>query len=172
MALIHTTPKKSGTEGLLKILDAITDEIVLVHGKILMAQFSQNHCDALKLSLFIERRDGKALDWIGIRNVFIEDVHDTVELRFGDKYQTLAALEILGNTGNWNQAFPERQRAVYALDDLRKAALMIRDFMLFGRLPGSPLSPLLERSITQMVPEKGFIEFDVIPSLLDYDDIF
>ncbi len=125
MAIIHTTPKRSGTEALLKILDNITDEIVLVHGKILMGQFSQNDCNALKLSLYI---NGRACECIGVRNVFIEDVRDTIELRFGSKIQTQESLELLWRTNSWEESFPACCRSTLPLCKLEEAAKMVRDF--------------------------------------------
>lgn len=164
MAIIHTTPKRSGTEALLKILDNITDEIVLVHGKILMGQFSQNDCNALKLSLYVNER---TFEYIGVRNVFIEDVRDTIELRFGNKMQTQASLELLWQTNDWAQSFAVNCRATYSIGDLHTAAKMVRDFLLFGRLPGTEVSDEMENLINQTVPSKGFIEFNVMASLLD-----
>lgn len=164
MAIIHTTPRRSGTEALLKILDNLTDEIVLVFGKILMGQFSQNRCDALKLSLYLEPN---VYEHIGLRNVFIEDVRDTVELRFGDKIDTHKYLETLRLTNSWYKAFPETHRAVFTLDQLDKAAVVVRDYLLLGRLPHSEISPAMQRQIEVLIPEKGFIEFNVIPTLTD-----
>lgn len=168
MAIIHTTPKRSGTEGLLKLLDALTDEIVLQHGKILMSQFSQNQRDALKLSLFI---DDTVYEVIGVRNVFLEDVKDTVEIRFGNKQQTEMSLELLRQTRDWNMAFPLTHRSVYHLTDLDLAAADVRDYLLFGKLPTTEIDDWLRESMKQILPDKGYVSFNVLATLTDLDEL-
>lgn len=162
MAIIHTTPKQSGTEGLLKLLDTITDEIVLSHGKILMGQF----CNALKLSLFVEK---EVYDYIGVRNVFIEDVRDTVVIRFGNKEQTEEALETLRATENWQQAFPSRY-GTYRLTELDQAACAVRDYLLLGKPIGSPTPPnLFNRAMPKVSMEVGYVQFNVLDTLPDHN---
>jgi hypothetical protein len=166
MAIIHTTPKQAGTEGLLKLLDSLTDEIVLIHGKILMGSFSHGSRDALKLSLFVTQ---DVYEYIGVRNVFIEDIGETVVVRYGDKEETQMALEVLRQTKDWALAFPDDHRAIYQIDNLNAAAYDVRDYLLFGKLPGTEVSEQLLKLINTTVPEKGFVEFNVLASLTDYD---
>lgn len=167
MAIIHTTPRQSGTEGLLKLLDALTDEIVLQHGEILMGQFSHGGCRALKMSLFIA--DNIDNEYIGVRNVFIEDIHDEVAIRFGDRRETQMALEVLRQTKNWDTAFPETHRANFHFTQLGTAAKVLRDYLLFGMLPGQKVSEAMLKLIDTTVPEKGFVRFDILASLTDYE---
>jgi hypothetical protein len=167
MAIIHTTPRQSGTEGLIRLLDNLTDEIVLKHGKILMGQFSHGRCNSLKLSLFIN--DDILNEYIGVRNVFIEDVHDHVAVRFADKLQTQMSLETLRQSRDWDKAFPADNRNTYPLTELDKGAVDVRDYLLFGRLPSQPVSEALLNLINTTVPDTGFIEFDIVASLIDYD---
>lgn len=167
MAIIHTTPRQSGTEGLIRLLDSLTDEIVLKHGKILMSQFSHGHCGSLKLSLFVSE---DILDqYIGIRNVFIEDVAEGVAVRFADRLQTEMSLETLRQTKRWDEAFPSLNRSTYPLTELDKGAVDVRDYLLLGRLPGQAVSDELMNLISKAVPDSGFIEFDIVASLMDYD---
>lgn len=167
MGIIHTTPRQSGTETLLKLLDTLTDEIVLKRGKILMGQFSHGRCSALKMSLFIN--DNIQDEYIGIRNVFLEDVHDAVTVRYGDKKETQMALEVLRQTKDWDAAFDVGHRKTYPFAELDRAAVDLRDYLLFGKLPGFDLSEGLLKLISTTVPESGFVEFDVVASLMDYD---
>lgn len=166
MAIIHTTPRHSGTETLLKLLDTLTDEIVLSPGKILMGQFYHDGRIALKLSLYVNE---DASERVGIRNVFIEDVRDMVLLRVGDKKETKHALKILGQTQSWEQAFPPQQCSVYCLTELERAAQDVRDFLLFGKRPGTPLKSDLLDLITVTSPSQGYVTFNVLTTLPEYE---
>jgi hypothetical protein len=116
MALIHTTPKQSGTEGLLKILQVITDGIKLMQGNVLVGQFASHATLYTKLSLHVTEN---TCDSMGARNVFIQDVRDQVAVFVGPM---------------WMDAFPLSQRRTYPLTKLDQAAMDIRDYLLFGQL--------------------------------------
>lgn len=164
MALIHTTPRSANSETVLKILDELGAEINLKHGKILISQYSQFCAVCMKLSLYVV---DQIFPVIGMRNVFMEDVADSVEIRFANLYEAPMAIETLRSTRNWNDALPETHRKVYPTADLIEAAKDVRDYLLVGKLPHTELSPILEEAMTKTLPDKGFVEFDVLPTLAD-----
>lgn len=159
MAIIHTSIKQSGTEGVLKLLHAFTEEIVLSTGKILTGQFSHSGCTALKMSLFITE---DVYEFIGTRNVFIVDVRDKVAIRFGNRRETLEALAILYRTKNWEEAFPTSQREVYDLCDLDRAARDVSNYLLFGKLPTVPVNSQLRWLFNQVAEASGLFELNVL----------
>jgi hypothetical protein len=116
MALIQTTPKQSGTEGLLKILQVITDGIKLMQGNVLVGQFAARNALFTKLSLYLTDNTHDAM---GERNVFIQDVRGQVLVAIGR---------------NWLDRFPSNQCRSYPLTKLDQAAMDIRDYLLFGQL--------------------------------------
>lgn len=155
MAIIHTTPRNSGTEATIKILDELTEDIKLNSGKILMGQFNQGGRHVLKLSLFI-KEDIYAT--IGARNVFIEDVKDTVEIRFGRKIETAMFLELLRQTNDWERSVPKENQKTYQLSELTQAATDIRNYLLLGKLPWVEIPEQTERSLNTLL--KGGINTD------------
>ena len=164
MAIIHTSVRNAKTEAVLKILDDITNEISLKNGTILMEPIPQYYRNALKLSLYL---NDKIQPVIGLRNVFLEDVGDTVQIRYGNRQEASDAMMQLQACHDWNRAFPEERRKEYNLDQLIDAAKDVRDYLLVGKLPHAELSLKLEQMMTRMLPEKGFVEFDILPTLMD-----
>lgn len=149
MALIHTTPKQSGTEGLLKILQVITDGIKLMQGNVLIGQFAAYSTLYTKLSLHVTEN---TCDSMGARNVFIQDVCDQVVVSVGP---------------NWLDDFPDSQRRVYPLTKLDQAAMDIRDYLLFGRLfPDSDDRPHL--FILPACREGKHVLFDILATFPDH----
>ena len=166
MAIIHTTPRQSGTEGLLKLLHAITEDVILTHGKILMGQVAQHSFVALKLSLFIVE---DVYEYIGVRNVYIEDVGDSVHVCFGNQKETNVAFERLHRTKNWIGAFPASHRACYHLTELTQASVEVRDYLLLGKRPATILpSPLSEMLEALNATASGIIEFNVASTFTEF----
>lgn len=164
MALIHTTPRSANSETVLKILDELGAEISLKNGKILISQFSQFCPVCMKLSLYVA---DQIFPVIGMRNVFMEDIADSVEIRYANNTEAAMAIEMLRSTRDWHKALPDSHRKVYPTADLIEAAKDVRDYLLVGKLPHFELSPALERLMTKTIPEKGIVEFDIIPTLVD-----
>jgi len=165
MAIIHTTPRQSGTEGLLKLLHAITEDVILTHGKILMGQVAQHNFSALKLSLFITE---DVYEYIGTRNVFIEDIGDSVNVCFGNLKETNVAFDRLHRTKSWVGAFPTTHRACYHLTELKEAAIAVRDYLLLGKRPESSLSsPVLDMLQALNETASGMMEINVLSTFVD-----
>lgn len=164
MAIIHNTIRNAKTEAVLKILDELTNEISLKHGVILMEPIPQYYRNALKLSLYVAN---EVQPVIGLRNVFMEDVGDTIQIRYGNRWEATDAMMVLQACHDWSKAFPPTHRKGYDLDHLIDAAKDVRDYLLVGKLPYMELSPALENLMTKTIPEKGVVEFNILPTLMD-----
>jgi hypothetical protein len=153
MALIHTSPKQSGTAALLKILQVITDGIKLTQGKVLMGQFAHQERILTKLSLYVTEAPG---DPFGVRNVFLEDVGDHVSVTVGRV---------------WRHPSPAHATCAYPLTKLDQAAIALRDYLLFGQFPQSNETDPPLRYLLPGQRDGKMMLFDVLPTLSDHDSV-
>lgn len=160
MAIFRPIRKNSGVETLLKVLHVLTADITLVRGEILLSQFKMINADtATKMSLFLEADHNT---FIGVRNVWLQDVADTVVVTFANEQEGVQFVEDYMVSNGSKEFGPDSNREVYRLDSLDRAAEDIRNFLLLGVIPSTPLTP--ENAALANLFLKT-IEFDVIASL-------
>lgn len=160
MAIFRPTRKNSGVETLLKVLSVLTYDITLVRGDILLSQFKLQKDDcATKMSLFL---DIDPSSYVGVRNIWMQDVSDTVVITYANEQQAALFLMEYGLTKNWKACVPPENKETYTLDKLDKAAEDVRNFMLLGVFPSEPMTPANELRANELLKT---IEFDVVASL-------
>ncbi len=160
MAIFRPIRKNCGVETLLKILAVLTADITLVRGEILLSQFKllKTEC-ATKMSLFLEVDHDSH---IGVRNVWLQDVSDTVVITFAAEVEANQFVEdYLKGNGGRDFATPSN-REVYGLDNLDRAAEDVRNFLLLGVIPSAPMPPEYTELANRFLKT---IEFDIIASL-------
>jgi hypothetical protein len=168
MAIIHTTPRQTATEATIKILHEATKDINLAQGKILMGQFSHAQVDCLKMSLYIGPTSSQTR---GIRNVFMFDIPDGIAIFLGNREEMHRYMQALNLYHDWFKAVPETHATKHSLVELMTAATMIRNYLLFGKLPFQPMSIEQTKQLTEAVNNpNGFDLLQAAPNLAIYVD--
>lgn len=163
MAIIQLARRNSVSETALKVLDAKTQSIILINGRILLSQFSDGLECATKLSLYVGRGevtpDSRVL---GERNVWLRDANGGLMIYYGHEKESYVFIQMLHTAQVWEQAFPDTHRKWYNPKHLDKAAEDMRNFLLLGALPSEPLTDEEKDRLGEVLT--GY-EIDVVASL-------